>query len=131
MVGSYEVTPSVVGIGDKLRSRLVIYRYNVTLYILLIPEDIPYVLSVSCSVVLHTYRCALGIVKVNCYVSVSLFTEYLRAVEIVGRGYAVLRLRGSYSRFVVCEGVFIRANGGTRETFSRPNEAILCAVVVA
>ena len=55
--------------------------------------------------VLHTYRQALAVVEIYCYVSACFLSHNLRAIEVIGGCYAVLGFRRAYALIVVSEAV--------------------------
>ncbi len=65
MVSSGEVTPSIIGIGNQFCTIFIVDRHNVTLQVLLKPEDIENFGGIGLVAILHTNRRTLGIVDIQ------------------------------------------------------------------
>jgi hypothetical protein len=129
VVAYRKVAPRIILVAYKLRALSIIYRYNISLWILFVPINVPYVRRVGGIPVLESERRAGIVINVDYKVAARFLGNNQRAVKVVGSLSSVLGLARSYSRIVVGKGVDIAALCSTGKLPSRPRKG--CALFVA
>ena len=111
MIDSCKVTPCIIGVGDKLSSSLIVYRYNVTLYILLKSEGRPSRITSAIRGIQHTYRRIRIIVEVNYLCITRFLSHYKIARKRISCFYSVFGLACTDTVLVVRMKLSFSASG--------------------
>ena len=83
MVCYSTITPRIIGIGHKLVAKVVIYRNNIALQILFEPVTVKHTFRIRGLFVLHTDGSSIRIVDIHQKITIPLFRNNLRTVEVV------------------------------------------------